>query len=1431
MAEEIFQLIVREGPKAGQVFTLDLERIVIGRDPLADLVVDDQEVSRHHAVLIQRPGGYDLQDNGSTNGTFVEEQRLGNARVALKPGQHIRLGSHVRLAFRAAPAADPTATMISQAPLMETMLPDPSKMPSLEDTASLPPVELSRNPYVGPRPFAPDERDYFYGRDDEIAILRAQVMARRASLFFAQSGAGKSSLLRAGLFPELTEKKTVGRGARQRTYQKMKVLPILGVGAGVPPGLRSPIANVYVFSALLTLGSTGSSDELAGMTLSQGLAPHLAPEEDAPAATDLAATEHATLLIFDQFEEIFTHDPERWAEREDFFIQVNQALEEYPNLHVLFTMREDFIAELTPYTNILPGGLRARFRLERLKREAALSAVTTPAERAGRIFAEGVAEALVDDLRRSQSGHRRHGYRAVAEVELGAYVEPVHLQIVCRQLWEKLPLRRRIIEKTDVQAFGDVDEALIGFYESSLATAGAQTGVGERQLRNWFTDHLITPARTRYLVYKGETETEGLPNDAVAILNDAYIIRASDRGGETWYELAHDRLVEPIIAANQRWYEEYQNPLDKPTKAWLATGSDPSRLLDGAQLQEAQAYAQTHDHELLPEERRFLTESQRQEKIREEQARSRRRTRRIIFGGGLLFTVALLIASVLALNSARVARDAEQTAEIEAANARAAENNALAAQQLAQEKAVEAEEEAANARAAEAVAEESLAETEIQRQRAEEEAQNAREAQDEAIAQFQEAERQTRRSLAESLSANALIEVAKPLSDPSLALILARESVLITRDTDGFVVDTARRALLESVAVAPPWVANLPPSAPTSGIQDVAFSPDGRRLAAAAIDGSAYIWTLDPWEEILLQGHEDSVSSIAFSPDGARVATASADGSIKLWDASNGRELLTLTGHEGGVNDVAFSPDGSRIASGGDDSQVLIWNAGDGSQLLFFAAAHNGLRVTEVAFSPDGSRLLSAGADNRVVLWDAIGNTYQLAFSHQGLLSAAFSPNGSRVVTTGTDNKARIWNAASGQEITVLEGHPNWVESAAYFPDGNFIITGSDDTTARIWNANTGALLMILSGHAGFVISVAASPDGSLVASGGHDGSVKLWAPGAPGRIPVLDHGGIPVTDGAFGSDGQTIYTLDNSLTIRSWTRDGDSLGIYELPAEAVNPLGWGQGGIGGSDASFSLITEDGEGNVQLWDMDNNQLISTLDGHAAYNNYATMSPDGTRLAVFGCDEADETFFCLRNSLTVWDTLSGQVVNNLEELGFVWFVSFSQDGSRMVSYSEAGIAVWETDSGAQLATFEGNSVEISPDGQQIAIGEGNVARLFDVASGQQLAEFTGHRDVILGLAFSPDSQTLLTASWDSTARVWDAETGFEILALTGHTDQVSSARFSPDGNRILTTSQDGTARIWPFSVDELLALAEPLIQRQPPELTPEEASRFGLDSQE
>ena len=90
------------------------------------------------------------------------------------------------------------------------------------------------------------------------------------------------------------------------------------------------------------------------------------------------------VLIIDQFEEIITSHPDRWQERGTFFHQLNRALLNDPNLWVVLTLREDYIAELTPYANLLPDQLRARFRLERLKRDAALQAIVAPAQKAGR---------------------------------------------------------------------------------------------------------------------------------------------------------------------------------------------------------------------------------------------------------------------------------------------------------------------------------------------------------------------------------------------------------------------------------------------------------------------------------------------------------------------------------------------------------------------------------------------------------------------------------------------------------------------------------------------------------------------------------------------------------------------------------------------------------------------------------------------------------------------------------------------------------------------------------------------------------------------------------------------------------------------------------------------------------------------------------------
>jgi hypothetical protein len=138
MADQSYQLVVRKGPRPGQVFPLTLETVTIGRDPMTDIVINDPEVSRHHAKLTRRAGGgYEVQDMGSTNGTFVDGKRLGGETVQLSPGQALMVGSNVTMTYQSTSAADPMATMIASAGL-----PAPKPVAEAEPPAmEAPPIE------------------------------------------------------------------------------------------------------------------------------------------------------------------------------------------------------------------------------------------------------------------------------------------------------------------------------------------------------------------------------------------------------------------------------------------------------------------------------------------------------------------------------------------------------------------------------------------------------------------------------------------------------------------------------------------------------------------------------------------------------------------------------------------------------------------------------------------------------------------------------------------------------------------------------------------------------------------------------------------------------------------------------------------------------------------------------------------------------------------------------------------------------------------------------------------------------------------------------------------------------------------------------------------------------------------------------------------
>jgi WD40 repeat protein/cold shock CspA family protein len=973
------------------------------------------------------------------------------------------------------------------------------------------------NPYVGPRAFERRESRFFFGRDEETEILISLVMAHQTSLFFAQSGAGKSSLLRAGLIPQLTRKLRAGRGDRVRLYQRMAVLPILTVGRGVPPRMSRPISNIYIFSALLGLLPDAEPDGLADLSLADALNTVLGEEarryEAGPVTTPSGKVRpplikpDTALLIFDQFEELFTAYPEHWGKREDFFQQVDLALRRDPTLHVLFTMREDSIAELTPYANLLPDNLRYRFRMERLGPEAALQAVRQPAELAGRPYAEGVAEALVDNLRRVQPGRRVAAVDSdMQSRQLGAYVEPVHLQIVCHQLWANLPQGDRILAE-HVQEFGDVDQALTDFYENTLERVLARTEVSERRLREWFDTRLITPARTRGLVYRGEEQTEGLPNAAVDILANAYIIRAEVRGNDTWYELAHDRLVEPIMAANYSWKERQQNPLTIAAEAWLASDKNRKQLLKGDQLKQAQAQAEANPDELSQLEKEFIGASV--EAARREAAR---RQRFMLAGAGLL----LIVFAVLAASAFFSAAEARRQREAALSAQEAAEALRLADAALDN---LEGDDPELGVLLA------------IQAVRRTYESAHPR--------VLIEAESALRRSIQETQQMErTLLGHADEIADLAFSPD-GRYLVAVSYDGTASVWDAAsdEASLLEGHA---------------GRILDVAFGPEladargttsgqGTLMATASEDGTAKVWRIEsgaasnaPFaQEILtLTGHTGSVFRAVFSPASSYLATASTDGTVKVWaipasedgGAASGREPLTLPGHESGVQDVAFSPNPEPIllATAGADGTVKVWEIGPSSagdvasrqEPLTLPGRHLDA-VSRVIFSPDGARLATASADGTAKVWEiesgAAGNVTsgQALFTligHTGpVLDVAFSPEcrappegptegcADYLATASEDETAKVWDAATGEELFTLSDHGDRVTDVAFSPDGGRLATASVDSTAKLWSLDTGGKPLTLSGHSDRVTGLVFSPDGKLLASGSSDNTLHLY--------------------------------------------------------------------------------------------------------------------------------------------------------------------------------------------------------------------------------------------------------------------------------------------------------------------------------------------------
>jgi N-glycosylase/DNA lyase len=350
-------------------------------------------------------------------------------------------------------------------------------------------------------------------------------------LLYAQSGAGKTSLLNAGVIPWLVRN------------EAFDVLPVVRVGGAIPKDIDpTDIKNVYVFNTLVGWSDRGEEiDALKSVSIHSFLEERVRP-------TDEQGFPVPRLVVFDQLEELFTSFPTRWREREEFCRQVAEASESDPQLRVLFALREDYLASLYTFAPILPGELRTTFRLERLRQEDACAAIELPAKATGYSFADGVPNILCRELMKVKVETASGEMVEVA----GEYVEPIMLQVVCRNLWSNLPPGVTVISSSHVQTFGNVEEALGNFFITAVREVTRNTTVREDDLRLWFSRRLITSIGTRGMVLQEQTRTGGIPNAVVRKLEDEHhIVRTELRAGSRWCELTHDRLIGPIQKANE----------------------------------------------------------------------------------------------------------------------------------------------------------------------------------------------------------------------------------------------------------------------------------------------------------------------------------------------------------------------------------------------------------------------------------------------------------------------------------------------------------------------------------------------------------------------------------------------------------------------------------------------------------------------------------------------------------------------------------------------------------------------------------------------------------------------------------------------------------------------------------------------------------------
>ncbi|MFI9383349.1 hypothetical protein [Kutzneria sp. NPDC052558] len=473
----------------------------------------------------------------------------------------------------------------------------------------------------------------------------------------------------------------------------------------------------------------------------------------------------------------------------------------------------------------------------------------------------------------------------------------------------------------------------------------------------------------------------------------------------------------------------------------------------------------------------------------------------------------------------------------------------------------------------------------------------------------------------------------------------------------------------------------------TDQVNSVAISPDGRTLASGSYDDTGRLWDIgdprDPKELPSPIRHDNDIRSVRFSPNGAMLATAGNDNTARLWDMTDPRNVreLAVIPHANQATSVAFSPDSRILAIGGADNTVQIWDLADPTrpQRLDVLTGHTNF-VIALAFAPDGRTLASGSWDRSVRVWDLA--SLPLGGHTDTVNAVAFGQPGT-LYTAGKDGTVRSWDShptgvPTSRLVFPSTGKP--IRAVVVGPSEKVIASAGNDNATRLWDKD-GRLLSAPPGGttiavADTVFATAISPDGRILASTDNDRLVQLRDisdPTAPRDLSRLNGHTKTVLGIAFSPDGRTLATAGGDNTVRLWDVSNPAA---ETPLATIDAHTDMVYSVVFSPDGRTLASGSGDTTAKLWDVSDRahpRPLATLAGHTDIVFAAAFSPDGRTLATGSGD----------STIRLWDladpsrpapyaVISGHAKGVLG-------VAFSSDGQTLASAGNDDTArLWSTD---------------------------------------------------------------------------------------------------------------------------------------------------------